>query len=245
MSYSEKDNPYKRSWNSGSTVGHMTPGILNTLTPMPPGFYEKAQENLEKLENAIRKEEEWKLTHPSFSEEQHVELLKNGYEVFKLRGFTLKKIIEAKHVLRRWNTGLAFEEEKSMESEAAIPKYFVGLRDCENKTLDQQLELFKKFKRKMERQIPGVTAKVGNVADYAELELRYKENHNGKGFMYWYENGGIRTLNEYDRTYLAAINAPYNYSYTFNIWPTLREDKSKYLVLAPILIPTGSHWKKE
>lgn len=248
MSWAEKGNPYKRSWGSPppdmtGIIRMISDGAKNSVTTYKER-QERSQKFYDALVKAIEDEENWKLTHPSFSDEQIKKLNSRAFGVYRLNGVTLKSILDKKGIVRTWNEGAEFENDVSMECEVAACPFI--LHDG-YKTWAEQVKVFNKFRKKIREEIPGVDALIGRVVDYADLELSHKSKRFGRSILNYYQNGGVRTITPYpsNENLIATIVSPQtlNDTYRIDIGPSTGEEKASNIGILPLIIPTGIHYK--
>lgn len=105
-----------------------------------------------------------------FTTEQRRALESSGYIVHLLIGHTIAELRSAGNIFwSKWHQGHEIEQVASMSTEVAINPGVLFLPRSNNKTLDEQLALVERHAEEISRRIPGLTAVLGNVADYAEL----------------------------------------------------------------------------
>lgn len=197
---------------------------------------------LKALESGAKREEELKLNFPSFSKEQREKLSAAGYEIYRLDGSTLQKMLDDNHVVRTWERELPFEQEVSFKGEVAVNPYKISLWDTYEKTFPEQKKVFLKFKKRIEKQIPGTKAILGKVADFVDLELAYKARH-GRGILDAFFTGGVRTRSRIKGDYFAVINTDFSNRLGLNVSYFKDSQASDFVSLGEIVVPTKSHWK--
>ncbi len=246
MSYAEKGgNPYHRSWaNPGPD---MTP-IIKTLARISANSvttyaqrHEKSEQFAKLLNEGLKKQEELKLNFPSFSEHQKKTLEKQGYAIYQLSGLSLKQMLDDHSVVRTWNKEDLNEKEISFKGEVAVNPYRIEIRDTSGKDFKAQKHIFNNFKTKLEKQLPGVTAKMLSLADCIDLELAHKSEH-GRGILDRYYIGGVRTTTAIYDGYNVVLNTAFSKSLKLNISILKNTEKSEHVGLGAIVIPTGSNW---
>ncbi len=246
MSYPDRDNPHRRSWaNPGPDMTGVVK-ILAEISANSVTTFKERQEASEKfrkaLEEGAKRQEELRLNFPSFSKEQRIKLSEKGYEIYRLDGLTLEKMLDAHHVVRTWEKGLPFEQEVSFKGEVAVNPYKISLWDTYEKTFPEQKKVFLKFKKQIEKEIPGTTAILGKVADFVDLELAYKSRH-GRGILDAFYTGGVRTRSRIKGDYFAVLNTDFSNRLGLNVSYFKDSQASDFVSLGEIIVPTKSHWK--
>jgi hypothetical protein len=112
-----------------------------------------------------------------FSMEQKGALQKEGYFIYDLTGQSIKTLRDSGHRFwSMWHNSLPdFEAISSMRSEVAINPNSLFLPESNNKNLDQQREMVKKYSAELGKKIQGVRTIIGDAPDYAELVFKHLE----------------------------------------------------------------------
>jgi hypothetical protein len=177
-----------------------------------------------------------------FSESQSNALEKKGYRIYWLTGQSVSHMRNLGFpFFSDWHKGEPFEDQLSMCTDVAFdPKHFY-LPDSNRKPLEIQIEMVKEFGNTIEDEIPGVTAMVGNVADYAELAFAYQKQKRQRLFgPYNY----ACTTSLLPESYAAVIGNVLDYVYNdVVILRVLQGDMGKYLWAAPLVVPSSAAGK--
>lgn len=247
MSYTkEGGNPYHRSWaNPGPDMS----GIVKLLAEISANSvttYAERKEASEKfrqnVNKGLKKQEELRLNFPSFSEQAKKILESKGYAIYRLRGLSLQKMLDNNGVVRTWDRGATFEEEVSFKGEVAVNPYLLEVRGTSGKNFNAQKHIFNNFKTKLEKELPGVTAKIVNFADCVDLELAHKEKHE-RGILDRYFIGGVRTTTQMYPDHSIILNTSFTKRLELNITAYIKNTEgSQHVGLGALVLPRGSNW---
>lgn len=133
-----------------------------------------------------------------FSREQRQGLRHLGYEFYGLTGECLQSLRLKKCAMRsmldEWAT--AIELISSARTEVAIMPDRLFLPESNRKSLEEQQRLTDDFGKTIEREVPGVFARLGSVAEYAELALAHARSTGGSlfGHEHGYCNARTNTI---------------------------------------------------
>lgn len=245
MSYPEKGNPYKRSWanipdNSG--LVRIVARIAENSVTSAKERHEAAEKYRKALEESQKREIERLLTLPSFSSQERIELANMDYEIFRLDGLTFADMIDSNHAIRTWRREEPFEKEVSFKGEVAAHKYFPDLAHTDGKTFGEQKKIFQKFKKGIEEKMPGVTAKIGSLADFIDLELSHRLRYD-RGILDRYFLGGVRTASKNLQGNFMVVNTSFMKRLELNMSYLGADASSEFVGLGVIIVPKGSNWK--
>ena len=133
-----------------------------------------------------------------FTDEARVALKKQKFVVYELTGESIKSLRDSdRKFLSTWHQSYPdFEALTSRLSEVAInpdPKKFY-LPNSNRKTLEDQLELVKKFSESLtkgRKRVPGVEAILGEVPDYVELAFTHLDRTGERLFGEKFQRDGF------------------------------------------------------
>jgi hypothetical protein len=126
-----------------------------------------------------------------FTPEQRSALKSKGYVMYPLTGQSIASLRDAGCPFwSTWHTGKPFETAASLHTEVAINPNRLFLPKSKGKILDEQIAMVAEFGKKIGREVPGTTAILGSVAEYAELAFAHLDRKGqrlfGKDFDYEY-----------------------------------------------------------
>jgi len=141
-----------------------------------------------------------------FTSEQQMILERKNFIIYQLTGQSVVSLREQGYPFwSYWYEDEPLEAVVSFRTEVAINPHTFFLPKSNEKTLDEQLSMMEEFSRKIESDVAGTIAILGNVADYTELafvHLRKKgQRLFGKDFDYHY----TRTTTPVDESLVALV----------------------------------------
>jgi len=129
-----------------------------------------------------------------FSPEQKNDLEARGFAILELTGESLNDLANDKVLSLDWWMGDLtkmnenrskeylytdfLNEPLSMKSEVAVNRNKFILSGSTNKSFDEQKKMIEKYSQKINKEIPGVKAIMGEPADYIELHADYLSKEN-------------------------------------------------------------------
>lgn len=176
-----------------------------------------------------------------FSPEQKKALEKQGFIIHELTGQqSIKSLRGSGRKFRTtWHKGLpGFEALTSIRSEVAINPNLLFLPNSNRKNLKDQEKMVEEFSKKLGRQISGIKAIIGDVADYVELAFQHLAATKGQEYLFGkkYEYGCARTKTNTSGSNVADVG---NFSAVdglgVNRWPA--DNGSADLWVSPLVVP--------
>lgn len=179
-----------------------------------------------------------------FSPEARTVLENAGYSIYGLTGQSIKTLREAgRKFWSTWHKGHDFENLASRLSEVAIhpdPEQFY-LPNSNKKTLSQQEELVGRFSEQLrtDKEIKGVEAIIGGVADYTELAFahldRTRERLFGEKYGYRYTRTNTPTVGSG-----VAIVGDFDARFGLYVSDWSRDDGDPRVWVSPLVVPAGN-----
>lgn len=172
----------------------------------------------------------------TFSPEQRRGLERSGYVLHQLTGQSIATLRDAGNSFwNSWHKGKAFENEPSMRTEVAINPRALFLPNSDRKTLAKQLAMVSRFSEKIRKDIPGVTAKLGGVSDYAELAFAHERVSGVRLFGRDYDYHFTRTTTSAGGSVVALVGRFYDDGLGVSDW---RRDRGlRGVWAAPLVVP--------
>jgi len=174
-----------------------------------------------------------------FSSKQESLLRNSGYEMYDLTGQTITSLHEAGNPFQLdWHTYDPFKSISLVSSRVGQVAFHPGklfLEGSDNMNMPDQLSLFTRYKLAIEIEMPGVTAIVGNVADYAELLALHRDRTHRYLFGEEYEFGFARTLTVIEGE--GPVIVGFRHGQGFSMIPSRGNQSAAGLYIAPLLVP--------
>ena len=113
----------------------------------------------------------------TFSSEQRAILRSMNFNyICKLTGQSIASLRDEGNTFSyKWHIGEAFEDEHSTLTEVAINTNSFWIIDSDRKTFAEQTAIILSYSKKINEIVPGVEAKLGKAADYAELFFTHRK----------------------------------------------------------------------
>lgn len=129
-----------------------------------------------------------------FSEEAKEALKKKGYIIYELTGQSVKSFRDkGKKFWSSWHQNTKLEDLTSMLCEIAINPNQLFLPNSNNKTFSQQVKLVSDFSDKLDKEVEGVKAIIGEIPDYVELAFQHLNKTGEYLFGITYKYDYVRT----------------------------------------------------
>ncbi len=176
----------------------------------------------------------------TFSKEQKSKLSRLGYEYFyPLTGQSIASLRDAGNSFwSTWHKGDAFENTPSMRTEVAILPRILFLKNSNNKTLSQQLGMISRFSTELAKAVPGVAAKMGGAADYAELAFAHEKATGDKLFGSKFNYDYARTTTETSGSVVALVGDFGGFGLNVDDWD--RGSSSGNVWAVPLVVPASA-----
>lgn len=172
----------------------------------------------------------------TFSPEQRKALEDKGYTFYTLTGKTVASLRDAgKKFYSTWHQGDALEQETSMLIEVAINPKTLFLPKSNMKYFPEQLSMVEEFADTIGDEIPGVTAIIGGVSDYAELTFSHKTATGVRLFGYHYTITTTPVENQD-----IAIVGHFTGAEGLDIDSWVDDARAEYVWAAPLIIPSSA-----
>ena len=178
-----------------------------------------------------------------FSDGARTALEKRKYVIHTLTGQSMKSLRDSgRKFWTNWHRQYPdFEALTSMHSEVAINPDKLFIDNSDNKTLEQQEKMIRKFSESLAKgrnRIPGVEAVMGGAPDYVELAFRHLDVTGDYLFGEKYGYNYTRTKT-YLEAYVAHVGSffPAGGLHVFGWGP---DDGDDDVFAAPLVVPAGS-----
>jgi len=173
----------------------------------------------------------------TFSSEQRAILRSMNFNyICKLTGQSIASLRDEGNTFSyKWHIGEAFEDEHSTLTEVAINTNSFWIIDSDRKTFAEQTAIILSYSKKINEIVPGVEAKLGKAADYAELFFTHRKIVGDILFGPNHDYISTRTTTHSSNAHFVIVGPAYGDEISICYYNDENRDNKVFVV--PLLVP--------